>query len=344
MTKPKPRPRTAVQARLKLAHLLRQPNNSLAAKIRELEGSPLFAVLQQAGAVAIEPYSNARFAARRFGGWSLRAPTYGLAETLEGQDAALALAGKIGQDLFERCFLRDARMSDEERARLCRLSIQEVKVLRALLDRLEIQAELEQVSPTAPRATYSVVAGVEIQSGRPTLAFFHRDIWKGRYRISADKLSALRGQRDDFEQLQALAAELQHVARRQTTLFRVLETMLEVQADFLVTGRLERRVPLTQRQVAERIGSSPTVINALISNKALQLPSGIDVEMKVLVPSRKTVTKDWLYALALANPQLTDAELCEALLKKHGVRLARSSVAEYRKELQIGATKGRAKR
>lgn len=342
--RPRLKARRSIHGRLRLARLLQLPERDLAAKIRELEGSPLFAVLQQSGAVAIEPYSNARFSARRFGGWSLRAPKDGLGAVIEGQDAALGLAAKIGQELFERCFLQGSGMSDAERAGLCGLSVREVHLLRQLVDRLEVQAEFEEPGAAAPGTTFSVVAGVEIQGRKPVLGFFHRDVWKGRYRVEAEKLRALQAERDDFAQLQELARELEHFNRRRTTLYRLLETLLEEQADFFLTGKLERRRPLSQKELAGRIGSSPSVVNALILNKALQLPSGIDVELKVLVPSRKTVTKDLLYGLAAERPKATDEELRREIFSRHGVRLGRRSVAQYRKELRLGSTKGGAKR
>jgi hypothetical protein len=330
--------RPSVHGQLKLAHLFEMSERDFEARVRTLEDQELFRRLVAFGVLSTQPYENARFAARRFDGYELRSGSDGLSALLDGNGDLVSLISRVGQEHFEEFFLRDEQLTDQERADNCAITCAEARELRELIDRLYVQAEFESPSPEAASArSFSAVAGIELDGGRPVLGFFNRDLWKGRYRVDekkrADALSAL--SRKEAASADRLLAELEFVERRKSTLYRVLETLIETQGEFLSSGDPGRRRPLTQRAVAARLDIVPSILNRLISNKSVQLPWGLQAPLKVFMPSGKLLARDYLYDLAVALPDVSDEGLRAEMGRAHGLKLSRRSIAQYRKELSL---------
>lgn len=334
-----PSTRPGLQGALKLARLLEAPEKDLEALVRKLEADELFSRLKNAGVISLQPYPQARFSARCFAGRELRASIgEGLPELIDGRNDWARLISKIGEDSFKECFLNDGSLSDEQCARLCGISREEARGLKEFVDRLYIQVEFEDPrAQLAPAKVFSAVAGIALENGRPVLGFFNREIWKGRYQIDADKREALlRGaSHREARRLENLLRQLEFLDRRKSTLYRVLEALIEIQADYLVTGDPDQRRPLTQRELAARLEIDPSVLNRLISNKSVQLPWGLEAPIGILLPSAKLVLKNHLYQISLEHPTLSDEGLRIEISRKHGRNLSRRSIAQYRKELGL---------
>lgn len=334
----------SVQVGIKLARLLELPEADFEKRVRELESDAGFRRLLDAQVVSIQPYEGARFASRHFGGWGLRTSTDGVAALLDGQGDIAHLLHRVGQNRFEKCFLRDEGYTDEERGKMCAISTGDAARLRELVNSLYVAAEFDSSSSTsAPPKTYSTVAGISVDDGRPVLAFFNREIWKGRYKVDEAKREQMLGsmQEKDAQRLKKFLRDLELLDRRKTTLYRVLELLVETQGPFFISGDPAQRRALTQRTVSEKLDISPSVLNRLISNKSVQLPWGLEAPLKVLVPSRKGLLRDRLHDLIKQHPDATDAALGRMLENLYGVRLLRSSLAQYRVELGLGGSRQR---
>lgn len=335
----------SVRGRLRLAHALRMPERDAEAEVLELEASRAFQLLREARVVSLRPYARMRFAARRFQGWELRAGGQGLPDVLDGRSDLVSVIEGIGQERFEECFLRSDALTDDERARACCISTEQAARLRELVDRLYIQSEFEvQGTTQASERMMSAVAGVEIERDRPVLAFFHQDLWKGRYKVDAAKRVELlaRLPSSDAREAESLLFRLDLLERRKSTLYQTLEMLLTAQADYLTSRDPARRAPLTQRTVAARLGVAPSSFNALISNKAIQLPWGLETPLKTLMPSPKAVFLERLNELAAENPDLSDKGLQYELSRRFGARLSRRSIAQYRSDLGLAGCRQRA--
>jgi len=136
--------------------------------------------------------------------------------------------------------------------------------------------------------------------------------------------------------MERIIRRVELLAFRQTTLYRVLEYLIEAQADFLATGDPSRRIPLTQREVAGRLNIAPSVLNKLIANKSVELPWSLEAPLKTMLPSRKAVMRERLCDLALKLPEAGDDTLREELKKLAGASLSRTTIIQYRKELGLG--------
>jgi hypothetical protein len=321
--------------------LLKAPEAEVAKRLLALEQEPLFERLVEAGVIAVTPFPAARFATRMVD-FDLRAGGADIGSVLEGNDAVVQLIAGMGRERFQEIFLRDGpEMTDAQRALRCGISEAEERCVREFVDRFYIHAEFAAgQAPAVPGRACSCVGGVAMAHGRPTLSFFNRDIWKGRYHIDAqcreDVLGSLAA--DEFHRADCLLSELEFVDRRKSTLYGVLELILAAQAAYLATGDLADRHPLTQCSVALKLDVAPSVINDLVSNQSIELPWGVEVALKELLPSRKTVLRDQVYVLATQHPTLSDNALRGEIHRRRGVLLSRQSIWDYRNE--IGARQG----
>lgn len=212
--------------------------------------------------------------------------------------------------------------------------------LRDFVNRAFMQAEFEGAVEAPAAKVFSAVAGIEVKDGEPLLAFFHREIWKGRYKVDPDKLTRLLPGLDPAERnrVEKLLRKVEFADKRKTTLYRALEILISVQAEYLVSGEPGRRRPLSQKTLARNLEVDASVINRLVSNKSVQFPWGLEGPISLLLPTSKAVNLERLYAIAAENPELSDEGLRAELKVRHGVALSRRSVAQYRKDLNLAAS------
>jgi hypothetical protein len=329
----------ALMGALKLAHMAEMPEEEFEKVLKELEGNRFFTLLKTCGALNLAEFPAARYAARRYAGYGLKLSGGDLPELADGTGDLVGLIQGIGQGIFEACFLKDAVLSDVERAEECDITVADAGRLRDFVNRAFIQAEFES-APEAPAAqVYSAVAGIEIENGAPVLAFFHREIWKGRYRVDPEKLGKLTKGLKPAERLgvEKLLKRVEFADKRKTTLYRALEILLNIQTEYLLTGEPGRRRPLSQKTLAKNLEVDTSVLNRLVGNKSVQLPWGTEAPMSVLLPSAKQVNLERLYVIAAEKPELSDEKLKLELKIRHGVALSRRSVAQYRKDMSLAA-------
>lgn len=328
-----------IQGAIKLVRLLEMPERDFEKQIREIEATKPFQLLREAGVVLIHPYPKAMFGARNLAGRELRASSGELGPLLDGGSGLARLIERIGRERFEQVFLRDSPLPDQEASRLCGITPEQAGKIRELINSLYVQAEFEGTQGSeVPIPTYSAVAGIEIENGRPVIAFFHRDIWKGRYEIDRDRWAQLAAALPPGQARNAkrLLSKLELIERRKTTLYSTLEQVVNTQAEYLLTGEPSRRAPLTQKRVAMRLEISPCALHHLVSRKSIRLPWGLEAPLKALMPSAKSLLLDRLHDLAMDHPNMPDVELGLELRRLFDARLSRRSIAQYRKDLGLG--------
>jgi DNA-directed RNA polymerase specialized sigma54-like protein len=334
-----------LHGQLKMAQLAAMPESDFEKLQQELEDNELFSLLKKSGVIRFAEFSRARFAAKQFAGVGLKlsGAGSGIAELVNGQGETVSLIKRIGEEAFERWFLK-SEASEVEVAGECDLKLEEVRLLRDFVDKAYIQAEFDSTSTetaTAPAAVFSAVAGIEIEKGEPVLSFFHREIWKGRYSVDDERLSQYL---DNVPPSKARAAKsivgkLGFIEKRKTTLYGLLEILLAEQKNYLKSGDPQIRKPLTQRELSRRLDVHPSVLNRLVSNKSVQLPWGLEAPLDALIPSGKDIGKELLYTLMSEHEGLTDTKMAELMNSMHGIKLSRRSIAQYRKELRFDGNK-----
>jgi len=307
--------------------------------ILELERSRLFELFKTSGILYVSEFSKARYAAKQYAGYGLKLSGGSIGGLIDGNGDVVKLIQRIGQNKFEKYFL-NPDVFDVEILEECDITFEQLHQLREFVDKVYIQAEFEQTGaePSSPaQQVFSLVAGFEVEDGRPVLVFFNREIWKGQYNIDKDKLGRyLKGiPAKEARQIEKFVGKLKFLEKRKTTLYRVLEILMEVQAAYFVSGNPSARVPFTQRALAKQVGVDASVLNRLVSNKSIQLPWGTEAAMITLLPSAKEISSLKLQELIEKYPSFTDERLRQEMQFRYDVVLSRRSIAQYRKELKV---------
>lgn len=139
------------------------------------------------------------------------------------------------------------------------------------------------------------------------------------------------------------------IQQRQDTLQKVTLAIVEYQRDFFIHGP-KSIVPLTLRNVAEDIGVNESTVSRLTRGKYMQTDFGI-FELKYFFTNAvagirkgggsygkeavKAIMKEILEAKT--EKTLSDQKISD-LLAKRGIKIARRTVAKYRKELDISSS------
>ena len=129
---------------------------------------------------------------------------------------------------------------------------------------------------------------------------------------------------------------IDNINQRRQTILRITEVIVECQHDFLEHGIQSLR-PLTRAEVGERIGMHESTVSRATAGKFVLLPSGQVVPFAMFFTASlgtKDVIKEIIDAEDRGRP-FSDQEIVEKLSEKHGIKLARRTVAKYREELKI---------
>ena len=165
-------------------------------------------------------------------------------------------------------------------------------------------------------------------------------------------LQKLRAQREDAEaknfikeKLRSALWLIKSLDQRQRTIYKVAESIVRQQRDFLDSG-IDRLRPMVLRDVAEDIGMHESTVSRVVSNKYMHTPRGL-FPMKFFFPQRHRARVRQRYLVAHGQAQdpapdrgedakrpLSDSELTR-ILKREGINIARRTVAKYRDEMMI---------
>jgi len=138
---------------------------------------------------------------------------------------------------------------------------------------------------------------------------------------------------------------MKSLEQRNATLLQVITAVVEKQRGFF-SGDTAEIVPLTLKQVADRIGKHESTVSRTVKNKTIYTPRGLfelrrffvngvekaDGEM-VSAASVRARIKAIIDAENKRSPW-SDQQIC-AILTGEGVRISRRTVAKYREEMRI---------
>ncbi len=140
---------------------------------------------------------------------------------------------------------------------------------------------------------------------------------------------------------------IKSIQQRQSTLYRVAESIVKFQREFLDNG-ISGLKPLTLKDVASDISMHESTVSRVTTNKYVQIPRGI-FELKYFFHSGlETRTggaissvriKDMIKRIVAAEDKchpLTDIQI-QHILKQRGIDIARRTITKYREALNITA-------
>ncbi|HSM13426.1 MAG TPA: RNA polymerase factor sigma-54 [Thermoanaerobaculia bacterium] len=176
-----------------------------------------------------------------------------------------------------------------------------------------------------------------------------------RYRQMLRQMRAEGGQNDAqqyiTEKIRSAVWLLKSLDQRQRTIYKVAESIVRQQRDFLDRG-LDFLKPMVLRDVAEDIGMHESTVSRVVSNKYIHTPrglfplkfffhSGIDRDYGDDISSLTVKRKiKQLIESEDARHPLSDSELMR-ILNREGIQIARRTVAKYRDELNLPSSADR---
>ncbi|MDN4072145.1 RNA polymerase factor sigma-54 [Fictibacillus terranigra] len=154
---------------------------------------------------------------------------------------------------------------------------------------------------------------------------------------------------EHYQKLQWLQKSLE---QRKNTLIMIAKEIVSAQQNFLKRGP-EHLVPMTLREVAERIGMHESTVSRAVKNKVIQTPRGA-FELKAFFTAKietvsgenassqtaKLAIKKVIEEEDKSRP-LSDQAISELLASKKGLSISRRTVAKYREELNIASSSKR---
>lgn len=139
---------------------------------------------------------------------------------------------------------------------------------------------------------------------------------------------------------------IEALEQRQNTLLRCMESIVNKQKDFFITGDESKLKPMILKDIAEKTNLDISTISRVANSKYVQTPWGIyslksffseGMETyegdEVSTKQIKQILKEAIEAEDKSKP-LTDDKLAQ-ILKEKGFNIARRTVAKYREQLGI---------
>jgi RNA polymerase sigma-54 factor len=136
------------------------------------------------------------------------------------------------------------------------------------------------------------------------------------------------------------------IVQRQQTLMLTMQSILEYQREYFLTGDETKLRPMILKDIAEEIGMDISTVSRVASNKYIQTPYGTFLIKEFFSESMtnadgeevstreiKKILEDTVAEENKRKP-LTDDALA-AILKEKGYPIARRTVAKYREQLDI---------
>lgn len=161
-------------------------------------------------------------------------------------------------------------------------------------------------------------------------------------RIDRQYLEAIRG--DQLPQAQAAELHAQvsrarafiaYLQQRTGTVVTVARAAVRRQAAFVRHGP-RAHAPLTRTELAAELGLSEPTVSRAVSGKSLRLPDGTIVTMAALFGTSVSVREALSELLRGDPPARSDGELA-ALLSVAGFKVARRTVAKYRRQIGVAS-------
>ncbi|MGP4078067.1 RNA polymerase factor sigma-54 [Halobacillus sp. K22] len=137
---------------------------------------------------------------------------------------------------------------------------------------------------------------------------------------------------------------IRSLEQRKSTILKVAEVIIEKQTSFLEGGAL---LPMTLKEVAEKIDMHESTVSRAVANKAIQTPRGVyelkfffsialnkDKEEAVSASQVKLMIKDLIDKENKKRP-VSDQKLSDQLKNDSQITISRRTVAKYREAMGI---------
>ena len=347
-----------LMGRMKLAEFMSLPEDEFQKLIQEVENEPLFKELM-GSEIKIISYKKPPWTKTSQPKMLPLNPeitpsrdTLEVESFLAQEKGLVSTIKKLGVDRFKKYFLDGVpEVTSKEVARQCGLTLETVRKIYDFVDKFYLESKLTgspQDNRTA-RIYYSTIASIEKNNGQLTIGYFSPEMAKGRYLIDFDRVEKIKEvgifAKNEIRKIDSLLNKLRLINSRKTTIYQVIQNLIEVQRDFLLSGDFQDLKPFTQVSLSRKIGVNPSLISRAINRKAIRIPQGRQISLKTLFPSEREIRKKLIREVIeqekneIQNGSLSktysDQEIRTQLRKKYGISISRRSISDCRKNLKI---------
>ena len=347
-----------LMGRMKLAELMSLPEDEFQKLIQEVENDPLFKklMLSEIKIIRYKKPPWTKIAQAKMlpldPAITPSQDTFEVESFLEQEEDLLLTIKKLGVDTFKKFFLDGVSgMTSKEIARECGLPLETVKKINYFVDKFYLESKLTE--PTKDNRTariyYSTIASIEKDNGQLTIGYFSSEMAKGRYLIDFDRVEKIKkGEvfaKDELRKIDSLLNKLRLVNSRKTTIYQLIQSLIEVQRSFLFSGDFKNLKSFTQVSLSRKMEVNPSLISRAINRKAIRTPQGRQIPLKTLFPSEREIRKNLIReVIEQEKNEIQSRLLCKAysdeeiriqLRKKYGTSVSRRSISDSRKNLKI---------
>ena len=228
--------------------------------------------------------------------------------------------------------------------------LEEMEIIKNLDPKPGRKYSSEETHPVVPEVTIEKVGDDYVirfeDDGMPHLRI------NRTYRQMMESKDSTKETRDYIkERFRSAVDLLKNIEHRRQTIYRVCQSIVERQIDFLDHG-VEHLKPMMLKDVAEDIGMHLSTVSRVVNRKYVNTPQGVyelrrfftegmrsntgeDVSTRVL----KLQIKRMIEAEDPHRP-LTDDEIAKRLARE-GVKMSRRTVAKYRDQMRIPGSRER---
>ena len=338
--------------KIELVKLLQLSEKEFAELIKDIEDNPLFKKLAYYGDSNWNVINRKKFpktdVSEKF--YELKEEisgeksSFNIESLLEKRKECISIIKKLDESKFREYFLYNEPIRPlEEIAGRCLLTVEEVKKVFDLIDEVSIYSDLYNPSALDPglRIHYNKVASIEKDdSGNFTINFFSPYFVRGKYKIDYDKLAELKNKKafspEELKQLNKLLHKLKLINDRKSTIYQIIQEMIEVQNRYFLSEEENDLISFRQKDLAKKIDADSGLICRVIAGRSIVMPWGEEKPIKYFFSTRKKILKNLIKNVILDEENnLNDENIKAKIQNKYGIEISRRSIAEYRHELKI---------
>ncbi len=339
--------RLALLGRLRMAQWIEMKEPDFAREVADLEKDALFRKLAFGtpdipGAIRRQRWPGSRMSTAFLQvneGLIASGERVKVEETLGEHAALIPKIQTMGMKAFEKYFVYATESVPlAEIAKRTGLTLEDVTGIHDMLLEVGAQAEffVPKPEPSVARPG-ACLARLSVEGGEPSFEFYSAYWARGLYNVRYDllekwKKKSLSG--EERKRLRHLLKRIEIVNLRQSTIFRILEALAKLQAEYLRTREDDHLRPISLRLLAHRLDLAPSTVSRALHGRCVRAPWGAELPLIRLVPGRRNVLREilgrWSHESTL---QGTDAALARRLKTDYGIAISRRTVNAVRNEI-----------
>lgn len=352
-------PKQKLSVNIKIGKFFEQNENEFAKFIIDIENTPLFQRLMYPSNKDEKIISY-----RRFPNTDLTRDFYVLNENilpsknfleiepfLENYKDTIDTIKRLGLEKFKKYFLFNESISNlEQICSECNLHIEEVKKINDFINEISIHTDFYSRSTTTNYQSktisniyqnYHQIATITKNAGSNFMIYFSSPKYaQGRYIIDYDKLKKLKQNKkftkQDLVSINKLLKNLELINVRKSTIYQILQFIINKQRKYLSSGDVPDLKPLKQIEAANEIGVHPSIISRAIYNRSVVIENIGEKPIKYFFPNKKYIIKNLVEKIITdAKYSLTDYQVKHILENKFNITISRRSINQYRNELKL---------